>query len=68
MPSCAWTAKPRGRFLVPASRAGAGRGPAALRYETDIGALSLAGYGTVSESRAEHKLPGQEGATASQRK
>jgi hypothetical protein len=54
--------------LVPASRAGAGRGPAALRYETDIGALSLAGYGTVSESRAEHKLPGQEGATASQRK
>jgi len=34
---------------------------AALRYETDIGALSLAGYGAVSESRAEHKLPGQEG-------
>ena len=34
---------------------------AALRYETDIGALSLAGYGAVLESRAEHKLPGQEG-------
>ena len=34
---------------------------AALRYETDIGALSLAGYGAVSESRAEHKLAGQEG-------
>ena len=36
---------------------------AALRYETDIGALSLAGYGAVSESRGEHKLPGQEGAS-----
>ncbi|MFO1246886.1 MAG: hypothetical protein U1E93_01405 [Alphaproteobacteria bacterium] len=34
---------------------------AALRYETDIGAVSLAGYGAVSESRGEHKLPGQEG-------
>ena len=34
---------------------------AALRYEADIGALSLAGYGAVSESRGEHKLPGQEG-------
>ncbi len=36
---------------------------AALRYETDIGALSLAGTGAVSESRSEHKLPGQEGAS-----
>ena len=34
---------------------------AALRYETDIGALSLTGTGAVSESRGEHKLPGQEG-------
>ena len=34
---------------------------AALRYETDIGALSLTGYGAVAESRGEHKLPGQEG-------
>jgi hypothetical protein len=33
----------------------------ALRYETDVGALSLSGYGAVSESRGEHKLPGQEG-------
>ena len=34
---------------------------AALRYETEIGALSLTGTGAVSESRGEHKLPGQEG-------
>jgi hypothetical protein len=34
---------------------------AALRYETDLGPLSLSGYGAVSESRAEHKRPGQEG-------
>jgi len=38
---------------------------AALRYETDLdtkwGAVSLAAYGAVSESRAEHKRPGQEG-------
>jgi len=34
---------------------------AALRYETDLGPVSLAGYGAVSESRAEHKRPGQEG-------
>ena len=38
---------------------------AALRYETDLdtkwGAVSLTAYGAVSESRAEHKLPGQEG-------
>ncbi|MBA2587056.1 MAG: hypothetical protein H0U98_00355 [Alphaproteobacteria bacterium] len=34
---------------------------AALRYETEIGALSLTGYGAVAESRGEHKLPGQEG-------
>jgi hypothetical protein len=34
---------------------------AALRYETEIGTLSLTGYGAVAESRGEHKLPGQEG-------
>jgi hypothetical protein len=34
---------------------------AALRYETDIGALSLTGYGAVAQSRGEHKRPGQEG-------
>ena len=34
---------------------------AALRYETDLGPVSLSAYGAVSESRAEHKLPGQEG-------
>jgi hypothetical protein len=38
---------------------------AALHYETDLdtkwGAVSLAAYGAVSESRAEHKRPGQEG-------
>ena len=38
---------------------------AALRYETDLdtnwGPVTLSGYGAVSESRAEHKLPGQEG-------
>jgi len=34
---------------------------AALRYETDVGPLTLSAYGAVSESRAEHKLPGQEG-------
>jgi hypothetical protein len=34
---------------------------AALRYETDVGPVTLSGYGAVSESRAEHKLPGQEG-------
>lgn len=36
---------------------------AALKYETDLGPVSLAAYGAVSESRAEHKLPGQEGAS-----
>lgn len=36
---------------------------AALRYETDLGPVSLSAYGAVSESRAEHKLPGQEGAS-----
>ena len=36
---------------------------AALRYETDLGPVSLTAYGAVSESRAEHKLPGQEGAS-----
>jgi hypothetical protein len=34
---------------------------AALRYETEIGPVSLAGYGAFVTSRAEHKLPGQEG-------
>ena len=34
---------------------------AALRYETDLGPVSLSAYGAVSESRAEHKRPGQEG-------
>lgn len=34
---------------------------AALRYETDLGPVTLSAYGAVSESRAEHKLPGQEG-------
>jgi hypothetical protein len=34
---------------------------AALRYETDFGPLSLTAYGAISESRAEHKLAGQEG-------
>ena len=34
---------------------------AALRYETDVGPVTLSGYGAVSESRAEHKLPDQEG-------
>ena len=32
-----------------------------MRYETDLGPVSLSGYGAVSESRAEHKRPGQEG-------
>jgi hypothetical protein len=34
---------------------------AALHYETDLGPVSLSAYGAVAESRAEHKLPGQEG-------
>jgi hypothetical protein len=34
---------------------------AALRYETELGPLSLSAYGAVAEGRAEHKLPGQEG-------
>jgi len=34
---------------------------AALRYETEVGPLSLSAYGAVAEGRAEHKLPGQEG-------
>jgi hypothetical protein len=36
---------------------------AALRYETDLGPASLTAYGALSESRAEHKLAGQEGAS-----
>jgi hypothetical protein len=38
---------------------------AALRYEDDFtffgGPVALSGYAAISESRAEHKLPGQEG-------
>ena len=34
---------------------------AALRYETELGPVSLSAYGAVAEGRAEHKLPGQEG-------
>jgi hypothetical protein len=34
---------------------------AALRYETEVGPVSLSAYGAVAEGRAEHKLPGQEG-------
>lgn len=33
----------------------------AVRYNGDIGPLSLTGYGGASFGRAEHKLPGQEG-------
>ena len=34
---------------------------AALRYEADLGPLSLSAYGALAEGRAEHKQPGQEG-------
>jgi hypothetical protein len=34
---------------------------AALKYETDVGPVSLSAYGAFAEGRAEHKLPGQEG-------
>ena len=34
---------------------------AALRYETELGPMSVSAYGAVTEGRAEHKLPGQEG-------
>ena len=34
---------------------------AALRYETQLGPVSLSAYGALAEGRAEHKLPGQEG-------
>ena len=34
---------------------------AAVRYEEELGPVTLAAYGAVSESRAEHKRPGQEG-------
>lgn len=34
---------------------------AALRYETDVGPVSLSAYGALAQARAEHKLPGQEG-------
>ena len=33
----------------------------ALRYEDEIGPVSLSAYGAVAEGRGEHKLPGQEG-------
>ena len=34
---------------------------AALRYETEVGPVTLSAYGAVAEARAEHKRPGQEG-------
>lgn len=34
---------------------------AALRYETDLGPVTLSAYGALAEARGEHKLPGQEG-------
>jgi hypothetical protein len=34
---------------------------AALKYEIDVGPVSLSAYGAFAEGRAEHKLPGQEG-------
>ena len=34
---------------------------AALKYETEVGPVSLSAYGAVAEGRAEHKRPGQEG-------
>jgi hypothetical protein len=34
---------------------------AALRYEMEVGPISLSAYGAVAEGRAEHKLAGQEG-------
>lgn len=34
---------------------------AAIKYEDELGPVSLSGYAALSESRAEHKLPGQEG-------
>ncbi len=51
---------------VPECRAACGGAPggfleAAVKYEDELGPVSLAGYAAVSESRAEHKLPGQEG-------
>ena len=33
----------------------------ALRYEDEIGPVSLSAYSAVAEGRGEHKLPGQEG-------
>ena len=36
---------------------------AAIKYEDELGPVSLSGYAAISESRAEHKLPGQEGAS-----
>ena len=34
---------------------------AAIKYEDELGPVSLSGYAAVSEARAEHKLVGQEG-------
>ena len=34
---------------------------AAIKYEDELGPVSLSGYAAISESRTEHKLPGQEG-------
>jgi len=34
---------------------------AALKYQNDVGPVSLTGYAALAEGRAEHKLPGQEG-------
>jgi hypothetical protein len=36
---------------------------AALKYEDELGPVSLAAYAAVLESRSEHKLPGQEGSS-----
>jgi len=33
----------------------------ALRYEDEIGPVSISAYGALAEGRGEHKLPGQEG-------
>ncbi|HET7084188.1 MAG TPA: hypothetical protein VFI23_05415 [Rhizomicrobium sp.] len=34
---------------------------AALKYQDDVGPVSLTGFGAIAEGRGEHKLPGQEG-------
>ena len=45
--------------MCPAARPISGK--AALRYDDELGPVSLSAYGAVPEGRAEHKLPGQEG-------